>query len=267
MSEPISIHPTELAYALSYVKANTLVGWGKEHFTPPAKTSADAFFSEGMARLKRARRLLPGKQAGLFRFSADFSKLVLTLAESQIVLMTHRKEGKAVRILTHHVAGAHVVELSLGKDGNFAAKEYPTFAGAAGAAAAFVGAAFAPVATRVRIEADPNAFARIKALTRKDPAAAAVGLVKLGAEKEAARSAVAALGKPAASGVISVLYCSCNLVQDTESYAVLTNSVGESWVILQPTSEDGPIAIERTSVSALVARILVGVSARMMLPA
>lgn len=267
MSEPISIHPTELAYALSYMKVNALVGWGREHFTPPVKTRAEAFFAEGMARLKSARRLLPGKQAGLFRFAPEFSKLVVTLVESQIVLMTHRKEGKGVRILTHHVAGTHVVELSLGKDGNFAAKEYPRFAGAAGAAAAFVGAAFAPVDTRVRIEAEPSAFARIKASARKDLSTAAAGLAKLGADMDAARSLSAALGKPAASGVVSVLYCSCNLVQDSESYAVLTNSAGESWVILQLASKEGPIAIERTSISALVARILVGASVRMMLPA
>ena len=62
------------------------------------------------------------------------------------------------------------------------------------------------------------------------------------------------------------MYCAGNAAQDTEIYAVLTNQAGESWVTFPPASIDGPVVLENTSVSALAARILVTVSARMVLP-
>ena len=79
-------------------------------------------------------------------------------------------------------------------------------------------------------------------------------------------SAVAAFAKPAVSGVVSVMYCAGNVAQDVETYAALTNDAGESWVAFPPATSAGPFVLERTSVSALTARILVAVSARMVLP-
>ena len=264
MAKTTSFHPTELAYVLSYLRVNALIGWGTGPFAPPPGR-ADAYYGDGLTRLKRVKRLLPGEQPGRYRFSEETSQLAVTLADPQMVLVTHRRMGDGVRILTHHVAGTNVVEMSLGKDGNFQVVQYPSLAGAAGAAAAFVGAVAEPVATPVRIEGDQKAFARIKEHAKKGPAKSALtGLTKLGADEAAARSVVAAFGKPAASGVVSLMYCAGNVVQDTETYAVLTNASDESWVIFSPASAEGPVVLERTSIGGLTARILVTASARMM---
>lgn len=266
MSNTTSFHPAELAYILSYLKVNALIGWGADPFTPP-RGHANAFYADGLARLTRAKRLLPGKQPGRHRFSDEAARIAGTLADPQIVLVTHRKTGAGARILTHHVAGTNVVELSLGQDGNFQVVAYPSLAGAAGAAAAFVGAGAESVATPDRIEATQDIFVRIKAQAKKGPAKTAItGLTKLGATEAVARSVVAAFSKPAASGVVNVMYCAGNAVQDVETYAMLTNAAGESWAVFPPASADGPVVLERTSISALTARVLVAISARMVSP-
>jgi hypothetical protein len=266
MTNTISFHPTELGYVLSYLKVNALIGWGPGPFTPPP-AGADAYYAAGLDRLKRAQRLVAGNQPGRYRFSDQISRIAATLSEPEIVLVTNRKEKAGARILTHHLAGAHIVELSLGKDGNFQVVEYESLAAAAAAAAAFVGATAEPVANSVRIEADQKAFAHVKELAKdsaEKPAIAA--LVKLGATELAARSAVSALKHPAASGVVSVMYCVGNAVQDADTYAVLTNDGGESWVVLPLGSSKGQVVLERTSVSALTAGIVVAVAARMAVP-
>jgi hypothetical protein len=266
MADPISFHPSELAYVLSYLNVKALIGWGADYFTPP-RGRTDAFYADGLARLRRAKRLVPGHQPGKERFSDEISRIAATLADPELVLVTNRKERTGVRVLTQYVSGTHVVELSLRKDGNFHVVEYASLAGAAGAATGFVGATPEPVETPVRIEADQQEFSRIKELAKKGSGKPAVAaLVKLGADETAARSAVAAFSKPAASGIISVLYCAGNVTQDAETYAVLTNAEGESWVIFPPGSAEGLVVLERTSVGALTARIMLAISARMLLP-
>lgn len=266
MADTTSYHPAELAYLFSYLRVQGIMGWGAEPFAPP-KGGADAFYGDGLARLQRNKRLVPGKQAGRHRFADATSRLGATLADPQIVLGTHRREKDAARQLTHYVAGTHVVELSRGMDGNFQVVEYPSLAGAAGAAAAFVGAADQPVAAAVRLEANAKVFARIKALAKQGKSQLAIpALTQLGADKDTARSIASAFGQPAASGVVNVMYCSGNVAQDVEPYAVLTNQANESWLTFPPATADGPVVLERTSVSALAARILVGVSARLVMP-
>jgi hypothetical protein len=157
--------------------------------------------------------------------------------------------------------------MSLGKDGDFQVVEYPTLAGAAGAAAAFVGATDQPVPTPVRLEANAKVFERMKELTQQGKAQPAIAaLTQLGADEAAARSVASAFGQPAASGVVSVMYCSGNVAQDVEPYAVLTNRADESWLTFPPATADGPVVLEQTSVAALTARILVGVSTKMLMP-
>jgi hypothetical protein len=266
MPEPQIYHPAELAYLFSYLRVQGILGWGAEPFTPP-KGKDDAFYGDGLARLQRNRRLVPGKQSGRHRFTDATSRLGATLADPQIVLVTHRRDKDAARQLTHHVAGTHIVELSRSADGNFEVVEYPSLAGAAGAAAAFVGATDQPVAAPVRLEANGKVFARVKDLAKQGKAPLAVpALVQLGADPATAASIVSAFGQPSASGVVSVMYCAGNVAQDVDTYAVLTNGSNESWLTFPPATADGPVVLERTSVSALAARILVGVSAKLVMP-
>ena len=266
MATAHSYHPTELAYLFSYLRVQGIIGWGADPFTPPPGRH-DAFYGEGRDRLLRNKRILPGKQPGRHRFADATAQLGITLSDPQIVIVTHRREQDSARVLTHHVHSAHVVEMSLGTDGNFQVVEYPTLAGAAGAAAAFVGATDHPVPTPVRIEANAKIFGRLKDLARHGTAQPVIAvLTQLGADEAAARSVASALAQPAASGVVSVMYCSGNVAQDIEPYAVLTNRADESWLTFPPATADGPVVLEQTSVGALTARILVGVSAKLVLP-
>jgi hypothetical protein len=160
--------------------------------------------------------------------------------------------------------------MSQDKDSMFRILFYETLAGPAGAASAFVGASTRPSTIEprpVRLEADQKKFDRIKQLARKGSGKEAIPEIEdLGADDDAASSLVAALRKPAASGVISVMYCAGNMVQDTETYAVVTNGSDESWVFFPPASAQGPVVCEQTSVSSLTARILVAISTRLVLP-
>jgi hypothetical protein len=265
MANPTSYRPSELAYLLSYLSVNTVIGWGAGPFTPP-KGGENGFWDDAIARLTEAKRLLPGKQPGRYRFSDDAMRVANTLADPQIVIATNRKDGERVQTLTHHVAGTNIIELSLDKDGNFQVVEYPTLGGPAGAAAAFASASPKLVATPVRIEATQDIFSKIKSLAKAGDASATGVLERLGASEAVTSSILSAFRAPAASGLISVMYCAGNAAQDTEVYSVLTSKAGESWVVFPPASINGPVVLENTSVSALAARILVTVSARMMLP-
>src|SRR5262245_53060870 len=168
-----SYHPAELAYLFSYLRVQGIIGWGADPFTPP-RGREDAFYGEGRDRLLRNSRILPGKQPGRHRFADATARLGATLSDPQIVFVTHRREKDSARVLTHHVAGAHVVEMSLGTDGFFQVVEYPTLAGAAGAAAAFSGATEKAVQTPVRVEANAKVFGRMRELARRGKAQPAI---------------------------------------------------------------------------------------------
>lgn len=266
MANETSYHPSELAYLLSYESVDTVIGWGPSPFAPP-KGGKDAFYEGAIARLTKAMRLLPGKQPGRYRFSDEAKLISGALADPQIVIVTNRKERDGIHILTHHVKGETIVELSLGKDGNFHILEYPTLAGPAGAAAAFVGATANPVSAPVRIEASQKILANLKSLAKTGQSDAGVSVLKkLGADDAAARSIMEAFRASVASGVVSVMYCAGNVAHDAETYAVFTNQSGQSWVAFPPASIEGPVVLETTSVGALAGRILVAISARMVIP-
>ena len=74
MSEPLLLHPSELAYVFSYMRVGGIVGWGSALFTPPPG-GADAFYRDGLARLRKAGRILPGKQPGRFRIDEAVSRI------------------------------------------------------------------------------------------------------------------------------------------------------------------------------------------------
>lgn len=264
MSNTSSYHPAELATVLSYMRVNAVIGWGP---LAPEENS-DAFYEDGTRRLQLAKRLLPGKQEGRYRFAEATSRIAATLGDPQIVLLTQRREGAGARIMTHHTRGTNVVELSKGTDGNFQVVEHEALAGAGGAAAAFVGASASAVETPARIETDRATFEHFQSEAKHGSEKAAQEcLVKLGATEAEARSAVSAFRAPTACGVISIMYCVGNATVDAEAYAVFTNAADESWVAFPPASADGPMVLERTSLGALTARILVTVAAKMMEPA
>lgn len=268
MSEPVILHPAELSYVFSYMKVGHVVGWGAEPFAAPEEERArDAWYAEGRDRLLAAKRLVPGKQPGRHRFSDEMLRIATALSDPQLVLLAQLKQGDGVRTLTQHLAGADVVELARTGEETFEATLQPSFAAAAGAAAAFAGAAPAPIDDEARIEANHKVFARLDQLAdagEVDKVVAA--LVQLGATEPEAKSAVLAFARPARSGVVSVLYCAANAIQDAETFSLLTNAAGHTWIVFPPADADGPVVLERSSVGALAARILVTVSARMMLP-
>jgi len=265
MSEPSSYHPAELATVLSYLRVNAVIGWGP---LAPREEESAAFFADGTRRLQQSKRLLLGKQAGRYRFAEATARIATTLGDPMIVVLTQRREGATAHTMTHHIRGTDVVEMTKGKDGNFQIIEHPSLAGAAGAAAAFVGAGASVVGEPTRIDTDKATFEKILKLAKTGSADAATQtLVKLGATLTAAHSAVSAIRNPSASGVISILYCIGNASVDAEAYAVFTNPADESWVAFQPASGEGPAVLERTSLGALTARILVTIGAKMMQPA
>ena len=106
MNNTSSYHPAELATVLSYLRVNAVIGWGP--LAPEG--NSDAFYEDGTRRLQLAKRLLPGKQEGRYRFAEATSRIAATLGDPQIVLLTQRREGAGAHIMTHHIRGANVVD-------------------------------------------------------------------------------------------------------------------------------------------------------------
>lgn len=264
---PLRLHPSELGYIFSYLRVKGMIGWDAAAFQPPPGKD-DAFYGEGRDRLLKAGLILKGKQPGRHRFEPGFSATAVALTDPQIVLMTMRKEGAGARTVNHYLSGARVIEMRRDAEGFFHLTPVSAFAEAVGTAVTVAGAGTAGVAKPVRIEANQKVFNRLRDLARAGDFAKAVpGLVKLGADPDAAQSVLRAAGQPAAAGVVTLLYCAANSVKDAETYTVLTNAEGESWVLFPPAGADGPVVLERTSVAALAARILVSISARVLTPA
>ncbi|MEM9145825.1 MAG: hypothetical protein AAGC57_06465 [Pseudomonadota bacterium] len=260
----IDLHPAELAYALAYAKADGVIGWEEAVFLPPAESSADPadWFAEGEARLLAAGRLVGASEQGL-SITDDMAAALLALANPGLVLLAQRRSAEGVHTLTIHGAGRDLVGLRQRPDGLFEMTRYAELTAAVGACAGFVGAAQAPAAPASRLEASHAALAEIAERSATDPAEAAAALVALGAAAPAARSAARAFAEPSAAGVVSVLYCAGNEVEDVESVTVLTTDEGESWSIVAPAGSEGPTILERSSVTALTARIAVDIAARL----
>jgi len=81
--------------------------------------------------------------------------------------------------------------------------------------------------------------------------------------KRDAGSAAHAFAAPAAAGVLSVLYCAGNAVQDAEPITVMIGEDDDAWIIFTPAGLDGPMVLERSSVGALAARVAVTTAARL----
>ncbi len=265
MTETLHIDPREFALTFSYMEVDSIVGWGREPFAPPP-ANADAFFEQGRDLLTASGRLVPGDDPGSMRFDPSFREIAETLADPQIVLVTVRREDGGARTITHHARDTHVVQTTRRPDGRFAVRVEPSMAAAAGAAAAFVGAAAESIDEEARFEATQSKFAVLKKLCAAGNPKAAAALKILGANESQSRSAMTALGAPNTAGMVSVMYCAENEVRSAETYAVLTNADGQSWVTFSPGDADGPAVLERTSIGALASRILVGISTRMLIP-
>ena len=254
------LHAAELAYAFSYSKTEDVIGWGSKPFVPAEGT--EDWYGQGEERLRAAGRLVGKPDEGL-SFTDDMTSAILALANPQIVLLAQRKEGDGVRTLTVHAAGDDFIGLTRQPDGMFELTRYAELTAGAGACASFVGAALAPLDKDVRIEANYDVLSKLNQLAdagQVDKVLAA--LTKLGTSEADAKSAILALARPKASGVLSVLYCGGNAVQDVETFSVMTNAHDHTWIVFPPASLDGPMILERASVGALTARVAVGVAAR-----
>ncbi|MGF1444650.1 MAG: hypothetical protein ACFBRM_00440 [Pikeienuella sp.] len=259
------LHPSELAYAFAYAKADEIIGWGMEPFLPPSEGAGDPteWLSTGEERLIAGGRLL-GKPGSGLNFAESLSSAVLALVDPGVVLLAQRKEEDGVRTLTVHAAGVDFIGLTCRPDGTFEMIRYAELTAAAGACSSFVGAALAPLESEARIETNHQLLSKLQQLAAAGREDKLVGaLVKLGAAKADAASAARALADPAVAGVVSVLYCANNEVQDAETFTVLTTAEDDTWIVFPPAEIDGPMVLERCSVSALTARIAVGIAARL----
>ncbi|MEO1599978.1 MAG: hypothetical protein AAFU49_05800 [Pseudomonadota bacterium] len=258
----IELHPSELAYAFAYMRTEEVIGWGMEPFLPPEEADASGWLAEGEARLLAAGRLSGVPEDGLAMEEALVTAF-LALADPGIVLMGQRREGEGVQTLTVHARGEAFIGLALNRDGMVEMTRYEDLTAGAGACASFTGVALAPLEDETRIEAKQAVLARLRDLAAAGEAEKVVAaLMRLGAEDGAARSAHAALSDPAMAGVLSVLYCAKNTVEDAETFSVLTTAAEESWVLFAPADLEGPMILERSSVAALTARVAVRVASR-----
>lgn len=261
----IDVHPSELAYAFAFARATTVIGWRSELFRPSASADVGAkdWLTFGEARLTAEGRLIDTPGKGL-NFTDDMASAILAIVNPGIVLLAQRKADDGVRTMTVHVVDDDLIGLTRNTGGMFEMERYADLSAAAAACASFVGAALAPMETEARIETDRERLSGLKRLAHDGLADdAVVELTALGLSAAAGRSAFAALSTPSASGVLSVLYCRNNNVEDAEAFSVITNGMDQTWIMFQPGSLDGPIILERSSAAALAARVAVGVVARL----
>ncbi len=264
----IEIHPSELAYAFSYTKTAEVIGWGREPFLPAGNGAGDpaGWYSEGEERLLAAGRLVGRPETGL-NFTEEMTSALLALVNPGLVLLAQRKAEGGLSTLTVHAAGDAFTGLTRRTDGAFELTRYAELTAAAAACASFVGASLAPLETEARVEANHQVLEKLRELSDAGQADKVIAaLVKLGARETDAKSAVLALARPSAAGVLSVLYCANNVVEDVEAFSVLTNALDHTWILFPPASLEGPMILERSSVSALAARVGVGVAARLSVP-
>ncbi|MEX0279117.1 MAG: hypothetical protein AB3N19_16470 [Ruegeria sp.] len=259
------MHPSEFAYAFSYAGAKEIIGWDQNDFLPTAEdvTAPEGWLVLGETHLVEAGRLVGSAEQGL-NFTDDLASNVLALVDPSLVLLAERKEVDGLRRLTVHAAGKHFVGLTRRADGRFETIAYSDITAAAGACAAFLGASLDPLNDEARIEAGFDAFSELRQSAEHGQIDKAVAsLTALGASESDAMSSANALGAPKSSGMLSVLYCANNAVQDAQPYAVMTNSEDQTWVLFPPASLDAPLVLERSSVASLTARVSVEIAARL----
>ncbi|HMO71559.1 MAG TPA: hypothetical protein PKC84_07950 [Paracoccaceae bacterium] len=263
----IDIHPSEIAYGFSYARVSDVVGWGIGPFLPPTPEDGplDAWLIGGEDRLIAAGTSdVAGRaaDAGL-HLAASLTAAILALAAPEVVLLAQRKAGKGMRKMTVHCAGDDFIGLMLRGDGMFEMTRYADLVAASGACAGFVGAGIDPQESEARVETDAAGMARVMERARSgDTGGTALMLGRMGLGAVDAQSAAQALVAPAASGVVSAMYCRMNAVVDVETYSVLTDGEDRTWVIFAPAGAEGPTILELSSASGLTARVAVGVVAR-----
>ena len=265
----IRMHPSELAYAFSYSKAVDVVGWGRDPFLPSTEADGDPkrWYADGAARMAEAGHLIETPDNGL-NFSEPVTEAVLALADPAVVLLAERKAGDGLRRMTVHMAKDTVLGITQNPDGMFELTRYADLTAAAAACAGFLGVARTPPHSDARVETDRDAMNKVRDLVIAGQVEAASSkLVELGVSDDDARSIVSSMAEPVASGVMSVLYCSDNSALHGEPFSVMTNADNQTWILVLPANLDGPMIIERSSVSALAARVTVSVAARLKLAA
>jgi len=258
----IRIHPSELAYAFSYSETVDVIGWGRDPFLPTTQADGDPknWYADGAARLAAAGRLT-GTSDNDLNFTDEMTSIVLALADPALVLLAERKEGDGLRRLTVHMAKDTVLGMSRSPDGMFELTHYADLTAATIACVGFLGAARAPAPEAVRIDSTQEALAEVHHLATTGQADQAItNMVSLGASEQDAASIQKAMAEPTAAGVLSLLFCSGNVAKNAKPFSVMTNADDETWVLFPPASLEGPRVIERSSVSALTARVLVEVA-------
>ena len=258
----IKMHPSELAYAFSYSNTVDIVGWGRDPFLPTSEADGDPkdWYAGGAARLSAAGRLTGTSDKDL-NFTDEIVSVVLALANPTLVLLAERKEGDGLRRLTVHMAKDTILGMTHNPDGMFELTHYADLMAATVACVGFLGAARSPSQAGARIDSNQEALQQVHQLAttgQADPAIAS--LVALGATEADAVSIQRAMAEPMAAGMLSILYCSGNIAQNARPFSVMTNAEDETWILFPPASLEGPMVIERSSVSALTARVLVEVA-------
>ena len=256
----IEIHPSELAYAFAHAKVDSIIGWGDTPFLPQ-DGNVDEWGAEGEERLRAAGRLVGELETGL-NFTRPIMAAILALVNPTLVLLSERRTGNRVQRLSVHASGVHFVGLIQRADGMFEMTSYSDLMAAAGACAGFVGATLEPLRSEARVETTQKVMSTLHGSAGKRPDDVVGGMVRLGLSKTEAESAARAFSDPASAGMLSVLYCADNTVQDADPISVMTNADKQTWTIFPPASLDGPMVLERSSVAALTARVTVSTAAR-----
>lgn len=258
------IHPSELAYALACARTENVIGWDSSAFQPAGAETVDfgAWLKMGEGKLCAAGRLVGEPAAGL-NFTEEVGSAILALADPALVLLAERKSEGGLRRLSIHARADDFVGLRRRPDHLFEITRYAELTAAAGASAGFLGATFSPVSEEVRLDAELQDLSGLRqAAQNGDGEGAARQLVALGMDASAAQSAASALSTPVAAGTLTACYCAGNEVQDAEAISVFTNADDETWLLFAPASLSAPLVLERSSVSALAARVTVDVAAR-----
>ena len=256
----IEIHPSELAYAFAYAKVDSIIGWGDTPFLPEDGDVSE-WGTEGEERLRAAGRLVGDPETGL-NFIPAITAAILTLVNPTLVLLSERRSGGRVQRLSVHAAGMYFVGLIQRSDGMFELTSYSDLMAAAGACAGFVGATLEPLRSEARVETTQKVLSTFHGAAGARPDDVIGGMVRLGLSKTEAESAARAFSDPESAGMLSVLYCAGNAVQDADPISVMTNAEKQTWTIFPPASLDGPMVLERSSVAALTARVAVSTAAR-----
>ncbi len=258
----IRMHPSELAYAFSYAETADIIGWGRAPFLPSTEAGDDpkSWYADGAARLSAAGRLTESADKGL-NFTDEITAAVLALADPVLVLLAERKAGDGVKRFTVHMAKDTVLGMTHSPDGMFELTRYADLTAATAACVGFLGVAPTPARAGTRIDSTQETLTEVHHLATKGQTDQALEhLVALGATAQEATSILKAMAEPRAAGMLSLLFCSGNIARSARPFSIMTNADDETWILFPPASLEGPMVLERSSVSALSARVLVEVA-------